>query len=249
MSYGNNQYPPQQQGYGGQQQQPQGQGDFWPNVTGFKIGPSKKGTGHTITFTINSFQKGKNTPMLFQQFMEEVAKAFQESGGNGVRFIIPFRDGNGPRGPFQSASIGIMPNVPQQNSFGGQGGGGRRDYPPRQAQGYGQPQQNGYPQQGPQGGYQGPTQGMAPTQPSVPMQQGYPQQPVQQPGPPQPFQQGAYPQAVPQPAPQAMPQGNGYAPQAPQNGGQIGSGQTAPQPAYPSNNGPAPTGPGFEPEF
>lgn len=242
MSYGNNQYPPQG-GYGQQQQpQQQGQGDFWPNVTGFKIGPSKKGTGHTITFTINSFQKGKNTPMLFQQFMDECAKAFQESGGNGVRFIIPFRDGNGPRGPFQSASIGIVPNIPQQNSFGGGGGGGRRDYPPRQAQGYGQPQQNGYPQQGyPQGGFQGPTQGMAPNQPSVPPQQGYPQQPVQQPqmAPPS-FQQGA---------PQAMPQGNGYAPQAPQNGGQIGSGQTAPQPAYPSNNGPAPTGPGFEPEF
>ncbi len=147
MSYGNNNYP-QQRNYQQPQQQQQPQEEeqkgFWPNVTGFKIGPSKQGTGNVIQFTVNSFQRGKNKPMLFEEFMAACAQAFQESGGNGVRFIIPFRDGNGPRGPFQTGSIGIMPNTPPAQSFGGGGGGGgRRSYPTQQAQGYSQPQQYG----------------------------------------------------------------------------------------------------------
>ncbi len=149
MSYGNNDYP-QQRNYQQPQQQQQPQEEeqkgFWPNVTGFKIGPSKQGTGNVIQFTVNSFQRGKNKPMLFKEFMEACAQAFQESGGNGVRFIIPFRDGNGPRGPFQTGSIGIMPNTPPAQSFGGGGGGGgRRSYPTQQAQGYSQPQQYAAP--------------------------------------------------------------------------------------------------------
>src|SRR6188508_179599 len=98
MSYGNNQYPPQNQGYPQQQAQPQQeQNGLWPNVTGFKIGPNKKGTGHIVTFTLNANSRSKSQPMTFDEFMQEVGKAFVESGNNGVRIVLPFRQGNGPR--------------------------------------------------------------------------------------------------------------------------------------------------------
>lgn len=188
----NNGYYPQG-GNQGQQQQAQGD-NFWPNVTGFKVGPSKSGKGHVVTLTFNSQSRSKNQPMTFQEFMDACAKAFQESGGFGVRLVLPFHQGNGPRGPFQSATIGVFPNQPPQggNSFGGQRGGGRRQYPPRQ-------QQGGYQQPPQQQGYYPPTQGMAPSQPQAPAQQGT-------------FQQQGY---APQQPPTGGPTGPG--PNAPTN--------------------------------
>jgi hypothetical protein len=137
-NYGNNGYDNPQ---GGNQDQGQREEGFWPNVTGFKIGPNQKGTGHSISFTVNAVSQSKSQPITFEEFMQKIEEAFKESGGQGVRIVLPFREGNGPRGRFQSATIGIFPNVRPQQSFGG-GGGGRRSYPSQQSQGYGQPQQN-----------------------------------------------------------------------------------------------------------
>lgn len=210
--YNNNQYP--QGGYQDPNQQQQGQdGEYWPNVTGFKIGPNKKGTGHIIQLTFNAIKK-KEDKMNLQEFMDAIQQAFHQSGGNGVRIVLPFRQGDGPRGPFQSATIGIFPNTPQSH-FNGGGGGGRRSYPPRQPQGYGQPRQQQaaprsapYPQQQQQQGYYPPTQGIAPQQHQVP-----PYNP--------PVQQGMYnPGAAYQ--------------QGPPPGGQTGNGTTAPPSASPS---------------
>lgn len=211
MNYGNN-YP--QNNYQPQQSNDEGGGGVWPRVTGFKIGPKKNGKGHMIQFTINAFSRsGKEQPMLFNEFMQAVQQAFQASGGHGVRFLIPFHQGNGPRGPFQSGTINVVPNNPPQQQVGG-GRGGRRDYPTQQAQGYGQPQyQQGY----------------------APPQQGYAPQPAQAPvaPPPQAYpQQGYAPQGTPQGGPQAYPQQT-----APTNGGQAGPGQAAPTGASPSNVG------------
>lgn len=212
--YGNNGYP-QGGNNGGYQppQQQQGQGgDFWPNVTGFKIGPTKSGKGHSITFTINAQSRSKNQPMTFAEFMSLIQKAFQESGGNGVRLVLPFHQGQGPRGPFQSATIGIFPNNPSQHFDNRGGGGGRRQYPPQQ-QGYGQPQQ--------QQGYYPPTMGVAPNQPQVPPQQQYPQGVPQgtpqggqmPPGPPTPaYQQGGNGQNVQNGAYPSDEQGDGPIP-------------------------------------
>lgn len=186
----------QQNNYG-QQPQQQSNEQYWPKVSGFKIGPSKSGKGNVITFTINAAPnaRAKQAAMLFNDFIKALQDAFNESGGNGVRLVIPFHQGTGPRGPFQSGSIKVMANNPAQyqQGFNG-GGGGRRQYPPQQQQqgyGYQQPPQ---PQYGHSGGYTNPPQQ---------------QQPAQQPVAP-PQQQAPAPQSPAQaPAQQQVPQGYG----------------------------------------
>lgn len=178
----NNQYPTQQN-YG-QPQQQQGQGNFWPGLSGFTIGPSKNGKSTIIKFSVNAFsQSKKRETMVFQKFMADLQKAFEESNGYGVHFTISFNQGMGPRGPFTSASISVQPKKAQQQYGGGgynqgyqQNGGGRTQYPPAiNQQGYAP--QNGY-------GQSGPTQPQYPAQPyqqAPQAPQHYAPPPVQQP--------------------------------------------------------------------
>lgn len=185
-NYNNNGYNNGYQNQG--QQQPTEQ--FWPKVSGFKIGPSKSGKGNVITFTINAFPnaRAKQKAMLFQEFMHALQEAFNQSGGNGVRFVIPFNQGTGPRGPFQSGSIKVMPNNPAAYQQGFGDGGGQRQYPPQQQQ--------------PQYGYQQPPVGQG--QYNAPPQQQYappqPQRPAAPPATQAPVVQNAAPaQAAPAP--------------------------------------------------
>lgn len=192
MSYGNNGYG-RGNGYGGGRNQRQqnsngngnGQGgDYWPKATGFNIGPSKRGTGQVVQFTLNADQnqRSKNKSMLFHEFMEMAAKAFDESGGFGVRIVIPFHEAEGRRGDFLSGTINVFPNMPPQDgAFGGRGqGNGRRSYPQ-------------------QGGYQ-PRETYPPgrdvpqdTRQSGPMNHGAPTPAYQQAGPGPNAQNNAFP--------------------------------------------------------
>lgn len=144
----NNQYP--------QNNQAQGQTDIM-GVSGFKIKASKPEAyyKHMVIFTANArpSRQAKKPYMLYQDFMAMMEKAFQESGGNGVRVVIGFNQGTDQKtgAPTFQTSVNIFPNNPNQQFNGG--GGGRRQYPQAQRGYNNQPQQGYAPPQQPQQGY------------------------------------------------------------------------------------------------
>jgi hypothetical protein len=145
-NFNNNQYQPQQQYSGEQQQKPRLPGATSPKFKTFQNNDGS--TTFSISMSFNA-QSQSERVMNFGAFIAALQQAFQQSGGQGVFLAFNVRPGvQGPRGPFDSLGIKISPKQTGGRNY--QNGGGRTQYPSANPQ-QGYPQQTGYGQQAPQG--------------------------------------------------------------------------------------------------